>query len=81
MIRFERTLETIVCTTSGGGDTGMGDGGTLWNGESGRVVMKGEVNMQIGGVDSGVSLVCGAMLEVQPLPSRLHNPWASFFSS
>ena len=43
ILRFDDGFDAADCFTDGGGESAPGDGSGIWNGETGQVVMKGDV--------------------------------------
>lgn len=39
-------MDAFECKTTGSGELGGGDGGALWNGETGKVVIKSHLSME-----------------------------------
>lgn len=64
-IRFEKTCEIYKPTTSAAYQYANGDGGAVWNGETGLMVFKGEVNM--GDLQNPVSSSHSISLHIIPL--------------
>lgn len=61
LLRFEDNLMAFLFSTSGAYEAAAGDGGALWNGETGKVVVKGDImmvdsqnNVSVGVYRSGV---------------------------